>query len=60
MAGRLAREPTTKSSGWNAAGPSRQTPRAVEITMRALRPYKSSNGDPRTFGAAVAGFGFVE
>jgi len=32
----------------------------VEVTLRALKPYKSTNGDPRTFGAAIAGLGFVE
>ena len=32
----------------------------VEVSLRALKPYKASNGDPRTFGAAVAGFGFIE
>ena len=32
----------------------------VEVALRTLKPYKASNGDPRTFGAAVAGFGFIE
>jgi hypothetical protein len=36
------------------------TPENVEVTLRAPRPFRASNGDPRIFGAAVAGFGFVE
>ncbi|MBI5281114.1 MAG: hypothetical protein HY858_05475 [Candidatus Solibacter usitatus] len=31
----------------------------VEVTLRSLRPYRPSNGDPRTLGAAVASLGFV-
>ncbi len=36
-----------------AAGP-------VTVTLRSLRPYRPSNGDPRLLGAAVAAFGFIE
>ena len=32
----------------------------TKVELRALKPYRASNGDPRTFGAAIAGFGFVE
>ncbi|MBI5086137.1 MAG: hypothetical protein HZB13_16255 [Acidobacteria bacterium] len=31
----------------------------VEVTLRSLKPYQPSNGDPRTLGAAVASLGFV-
>lgn len=33
---------------------------AVAVTLRSLRPYRPSNGDPRVLGAAVAAFGFVD
>lgn len=33
--------------------------RVVEIELRAVAPYRPSNGDPRVFGAAVAALGFV-
>lgn len=36
------------------------TPETVEVTLRAVKPYRASNGDQRTFGAAVAAFGFVQ
>jgi hypothetical protein len=32
----------------------------MTITLRAERPYRPSNGDPRVLGAAVAAFGFTE
>lgn len=32
----------------------------LQVTLRALKPYRASNGDPRTFGAAIGAFGFVE
>lgn len=31
----------------------------AEVTIRAVRPYRPSNGDPRELGAAVTAFGFV-
>ncbi len=33
--------------------------RVVEVELRAVAPYRPSNGDPRVFGAAVAALGFV-
>jgi hypothetical protein len=48
--------------GWHARrwaiAPSRETSIA-QVELRAVRPYRASNGDPRLFGAAVAAFGFV-
>ncbi|MBN9658519.1 MAG: hypothetical protein J0H49_10100 [Acidobacteria bacterium] len=35
-------------------------PATVEVTIRSVNPYNPTNGDPRTLGAAIAGFGFVE
>lgn len=48
--------------GWHArrwqVAPAAET-RGVEVELRAVDPYRASNGDPRIFGAAVAAFGFV-
>ncbi len=30
----------------------------VQVTLRAVKPYKPSNGDPRPLGAAIAALGF--
>lgn len=35
-------------------------PPVVEVTIRSVHPYAPGNGDPRTLGAAIAAFGFVE
>lgn len=32
----------------------------VTVTLKAERPYRPSNGDPRVLGAAVVAFGFVK
>lgn len=32
----------------------------VTVTLRAERPYRPSNGDPRVLGAAIAAFGFED
>ncbi len=50
-----------KEQGWHVRSWSLppSAPGPVEVTLRSLRPYHPSNGDPRTLGAAVVLFGFV-
>jgi hypothetical protein len=33
--------------------------KVVEVELRAVEAYRPTNGDPRVFGAAITGFGFV-